>query len=209
MLHVRSRSNQGLFILSVTYFFTFATDFSRAGYLAPTLAREGAELFVFNWSPVQWDEAHEQQHYTLKIITPIGIDEHEEYHQLVAQQGLILTETWVNEAYLIDYRRSDTGRLIVVFHRENPGNMYALRTQFYMPASYFSAEAVRKAERSGQMARGLSAHESPKRGRTGLLVGLIVLGGDTFFYLVSENFSSECNNQRKKWISVCVFGLML
>ncbi|MHC4992577.1 MAG: hypothetical protein ACYTGC_16525, partial [Planctomycetota bacterium] len=42
---------------TVTYVFAFQTSFAEAGYVAPTTTDDGTQLVVFNWSPVQWDEA--------------------------------------------------------------------------------------------------------------------------------------------------------
>ena len=55
---------------TVTYVFWFETSFTQAGYVAPTTAEDGRDLAVLHWSPVQWDEAGRQEHYTLKVLTP-------------------------------------------------------------------------------------------------------------------------------------------
>lgn len=89
---------------TLTCVFYFATDFAEAGYLAATTTAEGKKLAVFNWSPVQWDEAAIQDHYTLKILTshPAPVDR--DIRQYVAANGLILTEKWVNDKFRIDYQ---------------------------------------------------------------------------------------------------------
>jgi hypothetical protein len=61
---------QGVSSGTVTYVFGFTTNFATAGYLAPTTAEDGRQLAVFNWSPIQWDEATNQDHYTLMVLTP-------------------------------------------------------------------------------------------------------------------------------------------
>jgi hypothetical protein len=54
----------------VTYVFVIETHFAEAGYVEPTTSADGRELMVFNWSPVEWEEAAHQKHYTLKVLTP-------------------------------------------------------------------------------------------------------------------------------------------
>ncbi|HOI43873.1 MAG TPA: hypothetical protein PK523_13095, partial [Elusimicrobiales bacterium] len=51
----------------ITYFFRYAADLQAAGTLTQTMSGE-RRLAVFNWSPVQWDEALE--HMTVKVIYP-------------------------------------------------------------------------------------------------------------------------------------------
>ena len=57
----------------ITYVFYFTTDFSKGGYVAKTTSPQGKKLVVFNWSPSQFDEARNQSHYTLKVLTHIKI----------------------------------------------------------------------------------------------------------------------------------------
>jgi hypothetical protein len=131
---------QGVGSGTVTYVFVIQTHFSRPGYVAPTTAEGGRELVVFNWSPVQWDEADRQEHYTLKVLTPFEIPSGVAPRDYVLDNDLVLTEPWVNKQYLIDYQRGPSGRLLVVFHKERPGNRYHMRTQFYLPAEWFDLE---------------------------------------------------------------------
>ena len=63
----------------------------------------------------------------------------------VRTRELILTEKWVNSRYKIDYQRGPNDRLRLVFHRDRPGNLYHLRTQFYVPAAWFSPLEVERA----------------------------------------------------------------
>ncbi|MCK5057733.1 MAG: hypothetical protein KAT34_13825, partial [Candidatus Aminicenantes bacterium] len=130
-------NGQGVSRGTVTYVFYFTANFAAAGYLAPTTTDTGQKLAVFNWAPVQWDEASQQKHYTLKILTPHILSEYVTPRQYVEENQLILTEKWVNKEYLIDYRRSRSGRLMLVFHKNDPGNRFHMRTQFYMPAHWF------------------------------------------------------------------------
>ena len=94
----------------LSYVFYFAANFSDAGYLSKTVSDEFGELVVFNWSPVQWGEAYHQKSYTLKILTPYvlpsGLKNIREY---VYENKLILTEPYVNDKYVIDYRRGASG----------------------------------------------------------------------------------------------------
>lgn len=88
---------------NLSYVFYFETDFREAKYLEYTQTDTGDSLIVFQWSPVQFDEAHTMQHYTLKIIFPIqvvsGIENLRDYYM---GQNIIRTEKWMNEKYLID-----------------------------------------------------------------------------------------------------------
>ncbi len=121
----------------VTYVFYFETNFAQAGYLAATTNAEGKKLAVFHWAPQQWDEAYNQDHYTLKILTPHTIPKGTMPRPYVESNTLILTEKWVNGQYLIDYQRGENDRLLILFHKNNPSNMFHMRTQFYMPAEWF------------------------------------------------------------------------
>ncbi|MBE3074235.1 MAG: hypothetical protein IMZ75_04710, partial [Actinobacteria bacterium] len=122
----------------LTYTFWFPTDFAQAGYVAPTTAAGGRELTVFNWSPVQWDEASHQDHYTLKILTPYVLPAGVDPRAHVQENGLMLTEKWVNEQYRIDYQRGSGDRLELVFHKDRPGNLYHMLVQIYLPAQWFA-----------------------------------------------------------------------
>jgi hypothetical protein len=108
----------------VTYVFYFLTDFAEAGYLAPTLSADSSALMVFNWAPVQWDEAHSQRHYTLTVLTPHILPEGENPRDYVNRERNVLTESWVNEAYKIDYQRGADNRLLLLFHKENPATAF-------------------------------------------------------------------------------------
>ena len=92
---------------------------------------------VFNWAPVQWDEAANQDHYTLKVLTPYVLPAGVDPRSHVEQNGLVLTEPEMNEEYLIDYQRGEQDRLLLVFHKDDPGNLYHMETQFYLPAQWF------------------------------------------------------------------------
>ena len=132
---------------TLTYVFYFSTDFARAGYLAKTTAEDGKELVVFNWSSVQWDEGQHQTHYTLKILTPHQLPQGIDPRAYVNENQVILTEKWVNKNFLIDYQTGPKSRLLLVFHKNNPGNMFDMRTQFYMPAQWFTiSEAMAGSE---------------------------------------------------------------
>ena len=123
---------------NLTYFFYFNTDFSKAGYLAKTITDENQKLIVLNWSPVQWDEAYNQDHYSLEIITPFNLPANiNNIREYIDQNKLILTEPWMNTEYRIDYKKSNTGKLKIIFYKKNPGNYFHMRTQFYMPQDWF------------------------------------------------------------------------
>ena len=132
---------QGVSSGTVTYFFWFTTSFAEAGYVAPTTSENGTDLVVFNWSPMVWDEAPDQDHYTLKVLTPCVLPAGVDPRSYVEQNGLVLTETFMNERYLIDYQRGEGDRLRLVFHKEDPGNSYHMQTQFYLPAGWFDLAA--------------------------------------------------------------------
>jgi len=106
----------------LTFVFAFATNFVDAGYVAPTTAEDGRRLAVFNWSPVEWNEARNQDHYTLSVLTPHVLQSGLDARQYVTENELVLTEPWVNEKFRIDYQRGEADRLRLVFHRDRPGN---------------------------------------------------------------------------------------
>jgi len=133
---------QGVRSGTVSFVFSFVTDFAAAGYLGPTTSPDGRALEFFNWSPVQWDEASHQDHYTLSILTPHVLPPDVDPRAYVDRGQLVLTEPWVNEKFRIDYQRGEADRLRLVFHREQPGNRFDMRTQFYLPAEWFAGAAV-------------------------------------------------------------------
>lgn len=130
-------NGQGMSSGTVTYVFYFETDFFEAGYLSPTMVQDGIKLFVFNWSPVQWDEAQHQEYYTLKILVPEVLSAGEDVRGYVERNQLILTEPWVNQKFFIDYQKESTDRLEIIFHKKQPGNRFDMKTQFYMPDAWF------------------------------------------------------------------------
>ena len=107
---------QGVGSGTVTFVFYFETSFSQAGYVEPTTADDGRELVVFNWAPVQWDEAKNQDHYTLKVLTPHVLPAGVDAREHVTEGQVVLTEPWVNDKFLIDYQRGEDDRLRLVFH---------------------------------------------------------------------------------------------
>ncbi|MFQ5507340.1 MAG: hypothetical protein ACE5F1_21450 [Planctomycetota bacterium] len=155
---------------TVTYFFAFETDFARAGYLAPATSPAGKRLCVFNWSPVQWDEARE--HYTLKVLLPHELGAGAGPRRYVEENQLVLTERFASEEYRIDYQRGEGGRLRLLFYKERHGNKFEMRTQFYVPAEWFSL-----AERPRRRVSGRQASRGPSSGRT----WLFMLGGSCCF----------------------------
>ena len=168
---------------TLSYSLPFKTNFHQAGYLLPTTADDGRELVAFNWSPVQWDQAATQDHYTLKIITPFVLPADADPRALVDSEQLVLTEPWVNEQYRIDYQRGPKGRLLLLFHKTHPGNRFQMRVQFYMPAVWFSLTGPKSgtvATEGLSLADGIAA--GPERPSIGLLgFGLFGLGA---FYLL-------------------------
>ncbi|MFO7877769.1 MAG: hypothetical protein R6U55_14430 [Desulfovermiculus sp.] len=122
----------------VTYKFWFSADFVRARYLVSTTTDQGREAVVFNWAPVKWDEAERQKHSTLRVHTPYQLPATVDPRDYVLENNLILTETWVNERYKMDYQRGENGHLVLVFHRDDPGPRFSMLAQFYMPAKWFT-----------------------------------------------------------------------
>jgi organic radical activating enzyme len=88
-----------------------------AGYVERTVAASGDTLVVFNWSPVQWDEADRQDHYTLRVVSPGVIPSGDSARAFVDSSKSILTEPFVNKKFLIDYRAGPDNRLMVLFHK--------------------------------------------------------------------------------------------
>jgi len=89
---------------TVIYRFPFVTHFAEAGYLAPTTTGDGRRLVVFNWSPSKWEEARNQDHYTLKILTPHRLPAGVDPRSYVLDNDLVLTEPFVNTRFKIDYQ---------------------------------------------------------------------------------------------------------
>jgi hypothetical protein len=135
----------------VTYRFWFETSFAQAGYVAPTVAENGRELVVFNWSPVQWDEAERQQHYTLKVLTPHPLPPEVDPRAYVETNQAVLTEPWVNQKFRIDYQRGEQDRLRLLFHRDRPGNRFDMRIQVYLPAEWFNFQLRRSPGRASDL----------------------------------------------------------
>ena len=130
---------QGVRSGTVTYVFSFITDFAQAKYLISTRSEKNEDLTAFDWSPVQWDEAFNQKHYSLTIVTPFK-PKSTRKDSLEQYRRIILTEPWVNQRYLIDYQTSKDGRLSIRFHRNNPENLFHFRVQFYMPSEWFNGQ---------------------------------------------------------------------
>ncbi|MCB0293710.1 MAG: hypothetical protein KDG51_00350, partial [Calditrichaeota bacterium] len=179
---------QGIGSGTATYVFYFATNFASAGYLAPTVSVEGTELTVFNWSPVQWDEARNQDHYTLTLLTPHILPEGYTPREYVEREQAILTEPWVNSRFLIDYRRGPNDRLEVVFHKDNPGNRFDMRVQVYFPRAWFELpEGIPLLDESEPYLPESSADVSAEPGsgwRNPLFLGGAGLLLALFFFLV-------------------------
>jgi hypothetical protein len=165
---------------TLTYVFAFETDFASAGYVGPTTSAEDVPLVFFNWSPVQWDEARNQEHYTLEVLTPHVLPAGADPRAYVTDSDLVLTEQWVNQRFLIDYQRGEADRLRLVFHREDPGNRADMRTQFYLPAAWFAlapgAAPPRGAPVPGATGPGRWSIPPP------LMIGAVLLLG--FFVMV-------------------------
>ena len=182
---------QGVGSGTVTYVFYFETDFAEAGYLAPTTAEDGRELYVFNWSPVQWDEAERQGHYTLTIVTPKVLASGENARNWVNNTQSILTEEWVNSKFVIDYQQGPADRLQVLFHKEQPGNRFDMRTQFYMPAEWFDiAPTTRTVDAPAQslsVPEALVEKVNPLKKQ--LLFGMLGLGAVFAFVVLGKHKS--------------------
>jgi len=177
---------------NITYIFYFTTDFAQAGYLANTISNEGDSLVVFNWSPVHWDEAQNMDHYTLKIILPHmaeqGVEVLREHYM---GKNIIRTEKFVNDKFLIDYQQSKTGNLLLVFHKDNPGNRFDMRTQFYMPAEWFGLPVAASTTYQDE-----TTHESyedfipPKANKNSLIVWALAVGA-IFFFVVNRKYRED------------------
>jgi hypothetical protein len=167
---------QGVSSGHVTYRFAFATSFAEAGYVAKTRTEEGLELVVFNWAPTQWDEAQNQDHYTLRILTPYELPSDVDPRTWVIDNDLVLTEPWVNQKYRIDYQRGEQDRLRLLFHKDRPGNRFHMRTQFYLPADWFTLAApIGEAERPTRAGTAAPGREPSGPPRWPLALGGAVL----------------------------------
>ncbi|MDD4349562.1 MAG: hypothetical protein PHF70_10680, partial [Opitutales bacterium] len=124
---------------TLTYSFSFATDFAAAEYVGPTRSNEGRDLVYFHWAPPEWDEAWEQEHATVRVVLPVQVPEGQNARDWVNANEILLTEKWMNERYKLDYQREEgSDRLVLVAHRENPGNKASMKLQFYVPADSFA-----------------------------------------------------------------------
>ncbi|MCF6242907.1 MAG: hypothetical protein L3J74_16385, partial [Bacteroidales bacterium] len=128
---------------NVTYVFYFKTNFSEAKYLEYTKTDTGDSLVVFHWSPAQFDESYNMDHYTLKLIFPVqAATDVENLRNYYMGKNIIRTEKWVNEKYLIDYQKTKTGKLQMIFHKTKPGNRYQMLVQIYLPPAWFNLNAL-------------------------------------------------------------------
>ncbi|MBN1552925.1 hypothetical protein JW979_15735, partial [bacterium] len=132
----------------VTFRFRFAADFNQAGYLVPTVADDGRQLVVLNWSPTQFDMP--MDHYTVMITYPIEYSDYNKNRDSIHYALLshnFATEKWMNEKYLIDYRlKSYEGKdyITVVLHKNNPPANFHFRIQQYIDAKTFSFDTDRE-----------------------------------------------------------------
>ncbi len=193
---------QGVSFGTLTYVFYFETDFAAAGYVAETTsvaettANDGLQLVVFNWAPVQWDEAHNQDHYTLTLLTPYELPVGQQPRQYVDDNQLVLTEKWVNERYKIDYQRSESKRLQVVFHRDRPGNMYHMETQIYLPAGWFDLAGLKaKFPEVQVLKREVQRQQHVVHQKELFLIGMLFLGG-LFVIIVASKHKSMVSSHR-------------
>jgi len=173
----------------ITYVFTYFTDYAAIGHLAKTTSQELGELVVFNWAPVQWDEALE--HETILVRWPIEVPKSELSLDEVTELGL-RTESFVNEDYKLSYlgRRGTAVSppvepaegpryLVVRAHRDNLDVKEKFQLTYYVPAEFFPNTPLRARAGRAQDVPA-AAPEEPVRGRPrvgGQGVMLLAVGG--------------------------------
>ncbi len=126
----------------LTYKFRFFADMAAAGYLDRTTSKDGINLVVFNWAPVQWDKP--MDHYTVSINYPLAFSEEsgtrEEIEQFLIDNHFA-TEKWMNERYLIDYRVvtiENSSRIQVLLHKDKPEAKFKFEIQQYIAENIFN-----------------------------------------------------------------------
>lgn len=126
----------------LTYKLRFVADMAAAGYIEKTTTSDGKGLTVFDWAPVQWDEA--MDHYTVSINYPLEYPQQfgtrEEIEQFLLDNDFA-TEKWMNENYLIDYRVAmieGIPRVQVLLHKNNPEAKFKFEIKQYIGEHVFS-----------------------------------------------------------------------
>jgi hypothetical protein len=152
----------------ITFVLTYFADYAAAGHVAETKSPEFGELVVFNWAPVQWDEALE--HATVLVRWPLVVDQPELTLDEASELGL-RTEPFVNQRYKLSYlgRR---GTAVSPPVEPAAGDRYlvirAHRDQL-SPKEKFSADVLRAGEafQSGSPPRrdGTASDRAPVDGR--------------------------------------------
>lgn len=125
----------------LTYKIRFYADMASAGYLARTTSKDGVNLAVFNWAPVQWDKP--MDHYTVTINYPLSFPNEsgtrEEIEQFLIDNHFA-TEKWMNEEYKIDYRvvtLDNSSRIQVLLHKDKPKAKFKFQIQQYIGENIF------------------------------------------------------------------------
>jgi len=140
----------------ITYFFRYTADLERSGSLALTdfppssdpeapaqVRRAGGgagdkRLVVFNWAPVQWQDAMAHQAVTVRF--PVSAESGKSWDAFPAQAGF-RTDKFVNERYLVDYpevKNAEGERVFSArFFRRGLESRYHFRIQVYLDARYF------------------------------------------------------------------------
>lgn len=172
----------------LTYKVRFTADMASAGYLAPTTSEEGRNLTVFNWAPVQWDEAME--HYAVSITYPLEYPQQsatrEEVEQFLVDNGFA-TEKWMNERYSIDYKvetLEGTPRVQVLLYKKAPEAKFKFEIQQYISRDVFNQRSIpdkeivkedystRQSDSSFDWRNRNNAQEDKKSGRVVLIIAL-------------------------------------
>ena len=182
----------------ITYVLTYFTDYAAVGHLATTTSPEFGELVVFNWAPVQWDEALE--HETVLVRWPIRVEKAEMSLEEVSELGL-RTDPLVNEHYKLSYlgRRGTAVSapeepqagdryLVVRAHEEDVAPQEKMQLTYFVPTGVFRRRSCgRKLDglslrrRSNHRMRRALAARWPQDGiaptSVGRLVALLFVGG--------------------------------
>ena len=176
-----------------TYTFTYEADLAAAGLVALTRDAAGRSLVVFNWAPVQWDEA--LQHETLVVaFKSVAAPRAGELALEDATGAGLRTEPWVNERYKITYRGvCDPPILWVRFHQDAVPARGDHRVQLYLPSERFPGVAAaaerREAELRAERARALERERQALLQRTLVLLPLLLALGLVGFVVAAKKLS--------------------
>jgi hypothetical protein len=157
----------------ITFVLTYFADYAAAGHVAATKSPEFGELIVFNWAPVQWDEALE--HATVLVRWPLVVGQADLTLDEASELGL-RTEPLVNQRYKLSYlgRRGTAVSppvepaagdryLVIRAHRDQLSPKEKFPLTYYVPAKHFNLAARPAATGRPATARPSMGSRTPHR----------------------------------------------